>query len=433
MRPRPTYYIYLRLIATMLLSIGSEDSFAISKMPRPFNQSSAKGASKNVGVPKEFETDPYVRKQIRFWESVFQKFEASSVIIHDVDEPLAMVDVIDFGRFLQKDGSVTRIGSADQTELVKRYIQRYDLAVERFQKRKEAAVTFGAIERRLLEVYQRDPQTLARLYSGNVHFRGQAGLSDTFLRAAQRAQEYLPYMENTFRNLGLPTQLTRLPFVESMFNLSAKSKVGASGIWQFMPNTAREYMSVNSLVDERNSPYKATTAAGLLLQTNFRELGAWPLAITAYNHGRGGMLRATRELGTTQLGTIITNYKSPSFGFASKNFYAEFMAAASTYDLLMRRGKILPINPQPAIAQVVLSKPTSIKVISEKTKLTFNQLALLNPCINASTFSSRTRSLLPQNYVLRLSKDGAKSLRRVRIANSTPQQSLKIDRTEELK
>lgn len=368
---------------------------------------------------REFLTDPFVRKQVRFWEAIFQRYDASSVVIHDVDEPLAMIDVINFGRFVQSDGNITSVASSDQTELVKRYIQRYDVAVDRFKKFREKAVTYGAIEQRVFEVYQRDPQTLARLYRGDVRFRGQAGLSDTFLRAAQRAQEYLPFMESVFKRAGLPVQLTRLPFVESMFNLSARSKVGASGIWQFMPDTAREYMAVNAAVDERNNPYKATIAAAQLLQTNFRELGSWPLAVTAYNHGRGGMQRAKREVGTTQLGTIIANYKSPTFGFASKNFYSEFVAAANTYELLLRQGRVNRAKPTVGIDQVVLRKPLSVKDLAAKSQQSMNQIALLNPCINQAALSTRGNVQLPKNYVLRVSKDGARNLKKLRVATAS--------------
>lgn len=398
----------LQIIAFILVGMNARSAFAVTSPSQD-----------RARFSREFITDAHVRKQVRFWESIFQKYDASSVVIHDLDEPLAMIDVINFDRYVQTDGKITTVANSDQTELVKRYIQRYDVAVARFQKYKEKALNFGPIEQRVFEVYQRDPVTLARLYRGDVKFRGQGGLSDTFVRAAQRAQEYLPYMEEAFRREGLPIHLTRLPFVESMFNLNARSKVGASGIWQFMPDTAREYMSVNSVVDERNSPYKATHAAAQLLQTNFRELGSWPLAITAYNHGRGGMQRASRELGTTQLGKIITSYNSPTFGFASKNFYAEFVAAANTYDVLLNQKKIVRGKPNSGIDQIVLTRSLSIREIADKSKLTLDQIASWNPCINSAAFSARINTPLPQNYVLRVSKDAARNLKKMRLATAS--------------
>lgn len=387
----------------------------------PYAFATTSPTSYSSSPAKDFHTDPFVRKQVRFWEIIFQRYDSSSVVIHDADEPLAMVDIIKFDHYLRTDGTITNIASSEQTELVKRYIQRYEVAIERFAKLKEKALEFGAIERRVFEVYQKDPATLARLYRGAVRLRGQAGLSDTFLIAAKRAQEYLPYMEDVFRKNGLPIQLTRLPFVESMFNLAARSKVGASGIWQFMPGTAREYMMVNGLVDERNNPYKATLGAAKLFETNYRELGSWPLAVTAYNHGRGGMQRAVKELGTTQLGSIITRYKSPSFGFASKNFYSEFLAAANTYERLLKAGMIQRIKPNRSVEQLVLTKPASVRQISTLTKLSFDKLAEFNPCLNSAAIGNSSDKPLPNQYVIRLPKENALLLRKKSMAVSLPQ------------
>lgn len=402
-------------------------SFIAVMCPSAFSMTTP--TSFSSGPAKDFHTDSFVRKQVRFWEAVFQRYDSSSVIIHDLDEPLAMIDVIKFDRYLLTDGTITNIiASSEQTELVRRYIQRYEVAIERFAKLKEKALSFGAIERRIFEVYQKDPATLARLYRGDVRLRGQAGLADTFLVAAKRAQEYLPYMEDVFRKKGLPIQLTRLPFVESMFNLAARSKVGASGIWQFMPGTAREYMTVNSLIDERNNPYKATLGAAKLFETNFRELGSWPLAVTAYNHGRGGMQRAVKEVGNNQLGNIITRYRSPSFGFASKNFYSEFVAASNTYEKLLKDKKIVRQKPKQNIEQLVLTRPTSVRQLSKLTNLSFDKLAEFNPCLNSAAISSYSDKPLPTQYMIRIPKENAQALRKSLVAVSWSQSKSEISR-----
>src|ERR1700710_2447178 len=96
-------------------------------------------------------------------------------------------------------------------------------------------------------------------------------------------------MEEEFRRLGLPTELTRLPFVESSFNVNARSRVGASGVWQFMRRTAKPYMKVNKDVDERNDPIKSTLASSRVLKQNYMMLDSWPLALTGYNHGPYGV------------------------------------------------------------------------------------------------------------------------------------------------
>jgi hypothetical protein len=91
-------------------------------------------------------------------------------------------------------------------------------------------------------------------------------------------------------------------------------------------------MSVNRKVDERLDPVKATRSAARLLRDNYNALGNWPLAITAYNHGRGGMLRAQGETGSSEITKVIDEYKGPLFGYASMNFYSEFLAAVDVYN-----------------------------------------------------------------------------------------------------
>jgi membrane-bound lytic murein transglycosylase D len=86
-------------------------------------------------------------------------------------------------------------------------------------------------------------------------------------------------------------------------------------------------MRIDGAVDERRDPFRSSEAAARLLKANYGELDSWPLAITAYNHGTGGMRRAIRATGTDNIETIVRNYNGPAFGFASRNFYVSFLAA----------------------------------------------------------------------------------------------------------
>jgi membrane-bound lytic murein transglycosylase D len=135
-------------------------------------------------------------------------------------------------------------------------------------------------------------------------------------------------MESIFGSYRLPLQLTRLPLVESSFNVEAYSKVGAAGLWQFMPSSAKIYMRLDELVDDRRDPWTSTDAAARHLRDDYAALGSWPLALTAYNHGRGGIAKGLRETGGSTLPDLIRSYDSKNFGFASRNFYAEFLAAS---------------------------------------------------------------------------------------------------------
>src|SRR5262245_10306080 len=154
----------------------------------------------------------------------------------------------------------------------------------------------------------------------NVHT--QLGIKERFREGVIRSGRYLEAFRQVFDKEGIPTEVALLPLVESSFENRALSSAGAAGIWQFTRGTGRLYLAVGKKVDERLDPDKATRAAARLLRDNFNALGTWPLAITAYNHGRAGMLRAQSEVGSSEITKVIDQYKGPLFGYASMNFYS---------------------------------------------------------------------------------------------------------------
>ena len=126
--------------------------------------------------------------------------------------------------------------------------------------------------------------------------RGQMGLKDQTREAMKISGRYLGKMERIFKKDNLPLVLTRLPFVESSFNVNAKSKVGASGVWQFMPNSGKHFgLKVNDVIDETNYPFLSTEAAAKHSKRNYEILNSWPLAITAYNFGLGNIKKTQKQ------------------------------------------------------------------------------------------------------------------------------------------
>ena len=172
-----------------------------------------------------------------------------------------------------------------------------------------------------------DAYTPARVLSAVEDMRFQLGQSDRFREGLVRSGLWQAHIEQTLADLGLPPELGVLPHVESSFNAAAYSKAGAAGMWQFMRSTGRRYMRIDSAVDDRMDPFRSTEAAAQLLSFNYRLLGTWPLALTAYNHGAEGMRRAKEQVGTDDIVMVVRNYHSPSFGFASRNYYVSFLAA----------------------------------------------------------------------------------------------------------
>lgn len=110
-----------------------------------------------------------------------------------------------------------------------------------------------------------------------------------------RSALYFPIFEHYLRKYDLPKELKYIPYVETRLKVHSVSKVGAAGLWQFMPYTAQQYkLRTNHLVDERYDPIRATEAAAQLLQDLYVEFDDWLLALAAYNCGAGKVQRAIR-------------------------------------------------------------------------------------------------------------------------------------------
>src|SRR5262249_1200748 len=238
-------------------------------------------------------------------------------------------------------------------------------------------------ERGIRSLFGPDPAPEVFLEAADEkRIRCQRGLRERFGEGLHTAGRYFPAMERIFQEHDLPVELTRLPLIESCFDVRAYSKVGAAGIWQFMPKTGRLYkLRVTKHVDERRDPIASTRGAARFLDQLHDNLGTWPLAITAWNHGPAGMARAVREVGTEDIAAIVQEYQSRSFGFASRNFYAEFLAAldverhATAYfphhpvvqepaasDQDQDEGEIVPAGiRQPAPAREAVAGPTRAK------------------------------------------------------------------------
>ena len=276
----------------------------------PVGAQAAQGrqAGKLFPLPKS------LKPSVDFWIYAFARLEGGTGLLHDSR---------DLSIIYQKLNKLPR-GKERRRSLIKRTRNYYKGILERLARGKRQGLTRD--ERRVLSMF-RGKQTAAAFRRAAQQVRFQGGVREAFMEGLVRSGAYLPMMESIFERAGLPKELTLLPHVESSFRNDARSKAGAAGIWQFMPSTGRRFLRVNKRVDERHDVRLATIAATKLLKENYSLLGTWPLAITAYNHGAGGMRRAVKKTGTKNIGTIVRRYRGRSFGFASRNFYAEFLAA----------------------------------------------------------------------------------------------------------
>jgi membrane-bound lytic murein transglycosylase D len=267
---------------------------------------------------------------VKFWEAVYRDVDTDSVLLHD-REDLGRI----YGVAKLSSNAATRNYSAD---VYRNY--------------------FSTKLRELASLYDRPSEwdsahrDLARLFPGKLlapdvllrasrNIRIQSGLKSNFEAGIQRSLPIMNTVHRVISQQGLPEDIVLLPHVESSYHLRATSKVGAVGLWQIMPDTMRMLMGRNS-VSRRTEVEASTMAAAKLLKQNYRQTKSWPLALTAYNHGLNGVMKAIRKTGSTDLCTIIERYDSRSFQFASSNFYAQFVAARNVslerYADLMKKG-----------------------------------------------------------------------------------------------
>ena len=262
----------------------------------------------------------------------------------------------------------------------------------------------SADDKRILALWGPNPSAIL-LRDATQRIRFQLGQSDRFREGLIRSSSWSTHIAETFANQGLPPELAVLPHVESSFNAAAYSKVGAAGLWQFMRSTGRRYMRVDDAVDERLDPYRSTEAAAQLLAYNYRVLGSWPLALTAYNHGAAGMRRARETVGTDDFVKINRTYNSRTFGYASRNFFPSFLAALTIDENPEKYFGQLDRRPEQKFREVNMPAYVRLTTLERTLGLDREQLRALNPAWRPAIYNG-TR-LVPRGYRLRLPADTA--------------------------
>ena len=267
---------------------------------------------------------------VTFWTRVFSEWSENQSVMHSTEDLRRVYTVLDFRAeaAVLTPAALAALKSRDEkqayTDLNTRLNQLQALLDQPGGIDPE---TLTAEQRKVYDLFD-DSRDQQRFRNALGTFRFQRGLRERTQHALETSGRYLPEMERIFTGYSLPTKLTRLPLVESSFNVDAYSKAAAAGLWQFIPSSARIYMRLNDLVDDRRDPWLSTDAAARHLKDDYAALGNWPLALTAYNYGRGGLARALTEVNGTTLTDVLERYQGRRFGFASSNFYAEFLAAS---------------------------------------------------------------------------------------------------------
>ncbi|MFO1456863.1 MAG: LysM peptidoglycan-binding domain-containing protein [Steroidobacteraceae bacterium] len=341
---------------------------------------------------------PELQRDVNFWIRIYTEVTTNEGLLHDEWDLSMVYAKLQFPAGTEPEARRDAVDAARD-----RYVAALKSAAATLSARVPGTPTdetaLGDDVRRVLAIWGA-AATPERLLEAAAGVRFQLGQADRFKAGLIRSGAWEAHIAETFANLGLPPELAALPHVESSFTPHAYSKVGASGLWQFMRSTGRRYMRVDDYVDERLDPFRSTEAAAQLLAYNYRVLGTWPLALTAYNHGAAGMRRAKEAMGTDDYVTIARRYRGPTFGFASRNFYPSFLAALTIDQNPEKYFGAIERAPEIHFREVPMPGYARIAAIERAVEVPRATLRELNPALRAAIWDGSR--LVPRGYRLRL-------------------------------
>ena len=333
-------------------------------------------------IPDPFPTPLGLEPQVNFWIKVYSEWSQAQVALHDD----RYMDVV--YKVIQLPGPVTDAYSREDRRYVREQRKFLKQQLAELEKNHRNNLPLPPYQQSLANIIK-DKAGEHAIWGAAERLRSQRGLRERFQRGLSISGRYLPAFRTAFRQAGLPEDLALLPHVESSFQAHARSSVGATGMWQFTRGAARIFMTDHPAVDERLDPVASAKGAARYLKTAFGYLQSWPLALTSYNHGIGSMRTARERFGTDFM-QIVRYYDRPSFGFASRNFYAEFLAA-----------RAIALNPeqyfpgpmifQPALKQdsIVLAETVYAGQLARHFGMSKFDLAALNPAWTRAAVNDR--------------------------------------------
>ena len=222
----------------------------------------------------------------------------------------------------------------------------------------------------------------------------------SFSRLMALSEYYFPIFEDAFAKQNVPLEIKYLAVVESALNPKAVSKMGATGIWQFMYGTGKQYdLKIDSYIDERSDPLKSTAACSEYMTKMFKIFGDWELVLASYNSGPGNVTKAIRRSGGKTKYWDIRNHLPKE----TQGYVPAFLATMYLFEFHKEHG----INPERAVVKnfetdtVQIKNQMSFKQIADLLDMPQSQIQLLNPSykLNVVPFYQN------EQHFLRLPKD----------------------------
>lgn len=372
---------------------------AISCIPKQLHAVTSIECATNFPCPED------LKPKIQFWVKVFQEYKKNQAIFHDTENPEVIYSVIT---------SDTYCGQGRRNSPIEQERTRIKGLLSSIQTKQMSTggVVYTTEESAILD--QIKASKGFEMDKASERIRCQNGVRDQFEKALSRYRYYRNDVVKILKEANLPEEIQYLPFVESSYNPLAYSKVGAAGLWQIMPRTARVLgLKINASIDERLDPILATKAAARYFETSYQTMTQaasnkghnsrmdvlGPFVITSYNYGIAGMKRALEGHGIDFM-DMLNNYKGKSFRVAVKNFYASFLAAKH---IVMNENKYfqgVSAYQMPASQIVQIPRNISATKFSEKYNMDIESLRELNPVLTKRVWSGSQP--IPQNFQLKI-------------------------------
>jgi membrane-bound lytic murein transglycosylase D len=272
------------------------------------------GVAKSSGLNHSLPQYAGISSDIEFWERIYSVNDSSQCLLVDEDNLSRVFEVVDLPR-------------------------------RRWSKKKKIARSIAKLKRSLRSI-AKDPQRELNVFDQQTklsvstntldpeqyksiakRLRCQRGMRGSLQMSFELAKAHLPTVFREVKELGLPADLAYLPYLESGYRRKARSPVGARGLWQLMPETARSAgLKVNRRVDQRLDVQRSTRAALLELKKYHETTKSWGLALTSYVYGHNGVMREVNDHKSNSYVYIRANHKSKIFQFSSKNYYPRLLA-----------------------------------------------------------------------------------------------------------
>lgn len=358
----------------------------------------------NLSCNQSFPCPDEIKDRVYFWVAIFSKYHDDQVVLHDAKEPWKVYDVIDTPLSCEQSGRTN-----NKIQKKREQIKTTLLSIYKKQKNQQPLSPLESV----LFDYFKDSDT-KEFKKASKRVRCQNGLKSLFSKGIGVYNHYQKDIVNFLDQHNVSKDIQYLPFVESAYNPTAYSKVGAAGMWQIMPSTARKLgLTVNNTIDERFDPLKASKGAALYLKqsndhlrTYITKLGMTdhhllgPFVITSYNYGVLGAKNMLKKVGLNY-SKILTDYKGKRSKTAVQNFYSSFLAAryvAIHRDKFFDTARLNANFNKPI--KITMQKELTAKTLISFLNLDTTQFKSLNPILRKKIWDGRKRIPVKTNINL---------------------------------